>query len=248
MKFSIVSAVLNCAPLIEKTLQSVLSQQGAEIEYIVIDGGSTDGTLEILEKYRPRLAALVSEPDGGIYEAMNKGLRLCSGDVAGLINAGDYYMPGALALVQGMFEKHLASGGRMDNAILWGDVQYEKLGRVRGFRPENVMTGAFAPHPSMFCPLELYRRIGFYDESFRLMGDYDFMYRAVNIAHAEVLYIPEILAFYLEGGISDRNVAKCLKEELLVKLKYGRSPFSCRLIYLLKLLKNLPGICAVSGH
>jgi len=236
VKISVITAVMNDAANIEKTMDSVLGQGYPDLEYIVIDGASVDGTAEKIAARAGELAHFVSEPDSGIYEAMNKGIRLASGDVVGIINSGDTYYPGALQLVADSF------GEVPGRRIFWGDVMYENLGRVRGFRPENLRTGAFAPHPSMFVPLEVYREIGLYDESFRLLGDYDFMYRAVNHCGVGVLYVPELVAFYLEGGLSDRNIYACLKDELRVKLRYGADPLFCRFIWFLKVLKNFSRI------
>ena len=236
MKFSIVTAVLNDAAHIAETMSSVLDANAdCEVEYIVIDGGSTDGTAEIVKRREPELAFFASGPDSGIYEAMNKGIARATGDVVGIINSGDRYFPGALKLVESALD------GRCDDRhILWGDVEYERGGRVRGFRPENRYIGAFAPHPSMFVPLVYYREHGAYDPSFRLLGDYDFMYKAVNVVGVEPVYLPEVLAFYRAGGLSDRRIFACLRDELRVKLRYGASPVGARLVYFLKLLKNLP--------
>lgn len=220
--------------VIDKTMQSVLSQDYNDFEYIIIDGGSTDGTQQVVEKYRAQLSHFVSEPDKGIYDAMNKGIRLAEGDVIGMINAGDHYYPGTFRKVVETMQNC-----NLSHTILWGDVQYEHYGRVKGFRPENVRRGAFAPHPSMFCPRAVYERIGLYDTGFKLMGDYDFMYRAVNIAGVEALYLPELLAFYKEGGLSDRNVVACLREELASKIKNGQNHILATCMYYLKLLKNI---------
>ena len=215
-------------------MNSVLEQKGEgfELEYVVIDGASDDGTAEIVGKYADKLAFFVSEKDSGIYNAMNKGISHCTGDVIGMINSGDRYLPGALALV---------AYGKLDR-IFWGDVQYQHLGLVRGFREENRYRGAFAPHPSMFVPRNIYETIGVYDESFRLLGDYEFMYRAVNVKNIAPLYVPQPVAFYLEDGLSDRYVYRCLKDELTVKLRYGQNPLTARLIFLLKVIKNSPRI------
>ncbi len=236
MKFSIVTVVRNDAEHIAGTLSSVLDDNsGSEVEYIVIDGASTDGTAEIVRRSAEKIAFFVSDPDRGIYDAMNKGIAHATGDVVGIINSGDRYYPGALKLV----EQALAE--RCDeHHILWGDVEYEHGGRVRGFRPEKRHIGAFAPHPSMFVPLAYYRKYGAYDTSFELLGDYDFMYKAVNAIGVEPVYLPEILAFYRAGGVSDRRIFACLRDELRVKLRYGASPAAAYGAYFLKLLKNLP--------
>ena len=235
MKISIVTIVRNDCTHIEETLNSVFEQSGEsfELEYIVIDGASTDGTAEIIEKYADKLAFWVSEKDTGIYNAMNKGISHCTGDVIGMINSGDRYLPGALELVAKSFNKY----GKLDR-IFWGDVIYQHLGLVKGFREKNRYMGAFAPHPSMFVPRNIYETIGCYDESFRLLGDYEFMYRAVNEKKISPLYVPQPVAFYLEDGLSDRYVYRCLKDELTVKLRYGQNPIKARLIFLLKVIKN----------
>ncbi len=227
--------VRNGEPVLEDTIRSVLEQGYEDVEYVLVDGASTDGTLTVAQRYRERLAVLISEPDHGIYEAMNKGIRCSSGDVIGLLNAGDRYLPGALRLVADSFQ---TSG--LDGRIFWGDVEYSGRGRVRGFRPENLRMGAFAPHPSMFVPRKVYEQVGMYDETMRLLGDYDFMYRAVNVCGVRPLYVPEVVAYYKEGGLSDRHIAACLCEELRVKLRYGAPRGLSYGLFLLKILKNLP--------
>ena len=239
MKISVVTVVRNDCHHIEETMRSVLEQSGSgfELEYIVIDGASDDGTAEIIANYGDRLACWVSENDSGIYNAMNKGISRCTGDVIGMINSGDRYLPGALELVGASFKEY----GKLDR-IFWGDVIYQHQGLVKGFRKNNIKTGAFAPHPSMFVPRNIYERIGLYDESFKLLGDYDFMYRAVNAEKIEPLYVPHPVAFYLEDGLSDRHVLECLKDELKVKLRYGQTPAVAKMIFALKVLKNLKRI------
>ena len=244
MKISVVTIVRNDHAHIEETLKSVLEQSGDfELEYVVIDGASDDGTVDVLRRYEARLGCLVSEKDSGIYNAMNKGIARCTGELIGMINSGDRYLPGALALVADSFLRY----GKLDR-IFWGDVLYERLGRVKGFREKNLKIGAFAPHPSMFVPRNIYETIGTYDESLRLMGDYDFMYRAVNVEHIQPLYVPEPVAFYREDGLSDRNVLNCLREELKVKLRYGQCPVTAKLVFALKVLKNFPRIAANRRH
>lgn len=236
MKISVVTVVRNDRLHIEETMKSVLEQSGSgfELEYIVIDGASDDGTADIISGYSGQLGFWVSEKDSGIYNAMNKGIARCTGDVIGMINSGDRYLPGALELVASSF----ASYGALDR-IFWGDVIYQHLGLVKGFRENNLKIGAFAPHPSMFVPRNIYERIGCYDESFKLLGDYDFMYRAVNVENIKPLYVPQPVAFYLEDGLSDRYVLKCLKDELRVKLRYGQNGVYAWTVFLLKVLKNL---------
>ena len=237
LKLSIITVSYNSASTIEQTIQSVLDQDYENFEYIIIDGGSTDGTVDLIEKYADRLAYYVSEPDNGLYDAMNKGISRASGDIVGMINSDDYYFPKAFKTVANAYMGH-----KLEDYIFWGDVMYEIQGRIAGFRPDNVKTGAFAPHPSMFCPKCIYERIGTYDTSFRLLADYDFMYRAVNKYQIKPLYEPELIAFFREGGLADKNILPCLKDELHVKLKYGQNPIYARIIFLLKVIKNMSRI------
>jgi len=235
MKLSIITVVLNAAATIERTISSVITQEFAgELEYIVIDGGSTDGTLEILQRYKSAFAQLISESDHGLYDAMNKGLKLATGDLAGIINADDYYLPGAFQIITQAY----SAAPQADKTVFWGDVQYELQGRVKGFRPHNVHIGAFAPHPSMFVPMAVYRSIGGYDTRFKLLADYDFMYRVYHCHHLNVVYIPKVLAFFSEGGLADSNVRRCLEEEYKIKVKNGGCRLIAWLLFHLKLVKN----------
>lgn len=232
LKISIITVSYNSAKYIEATIQSVLSQDYDNVEYIIIDGGSTDGTVDIIEKYADKLAYWVSEPDSGIYDAMNKGISQATGDIVGIINSDDYYFPGAFELVAEAFNNK-----NLNQYIFWGDVEYELLGRIKGWRPKNLKRGAFAPHPSMFCPRMIYNRIGMYDTTFRLLGDYDFMYRAIHKYQLKPIYIPELVAFFREGGLADNNIVTCLRDELKVKLRYGQSPLIAIPLFWLKIIK-----------
>lgn len=241
MKISIITPVLNQAATIERTIKSVLDQKtcGAEIEYIIIDGGSTDGTREIIAQYASKLAYWHSRPDNGLYDAMNQGITRATGEVIGIVNGDDYYLPGVFSKVAAALTPHFT-----EEMILWGDVIYENQGRIKGFRPVNRYIGAFAPHPSMFATAGVYRKIGGYDTKFRYLADYDFMYRAVNAFMIPYIYLAEPLAFFSEGGLADSHIKECLHDELMIKLKYGQPWLAAYLIYRLKLLKNRRRILA----
>lgn len=231
MKFSVITPVLNAASTVGRTIESVLAQPG-EIEYIVIDGGSTDGTLDVIGRYSDRLAFFQSRPDRGLYDAMNQGIMRSTGDIVGIINADDRYFPETVEIVREAFE----TGG--SDGVLWGDVEYEHQGRVKGFRPWKLGIGAFAPHPSMFVPRKVYDLVGVYDLAYKYLADYDFMYRAVRKFKLPVLYVPRLLAHFSESGLSGTHVAECLKEEYAIHLAHGMGAWRARLMYELKLLKN----------
>ncbi len=237
LKLSIITISLNSEQHIEETIQSVLNQDYPAYEYIIIDGGSTDGTLDIIDKYKQHLAFFCSEPDDGLYDAMNKGIKQATGDVIGIINSDDYYYSGAFSTVNKAFEENI-----LEDHIFWGDVKYERKGKIKGFRPLKRKIGAFAPHPSMFCPRKIYERIGVYDTSFKLLGDYDFMYRAINKYKITPIYVPVSIAFFREGGLADSNIKQCLKDEFAVKIKYSQPFWLAYFIYWLKAIKNFPRI------
>jgi glycosyltransferase len=236
LKISIVTVCYNSAEYIEEAIESVLSQDYDNFEYIIIDGGSTDGTLNIIRKYEDKLAYWVSEPDKGLYDAMNKGIARAEGDIVGMINSDDYYLPGAFKKVVKAFEDK-----NLDEYIFWGDIMHGDE-RVLGWREWNVKRGAFAPHPSMFCPKKIYDRIGTYSLDYKILADYDFMYRAINYHHIKNIYLPEPIAFFRPGGLASQNILPSLKEELLVKLKYGQKWLIAYPVFLLKILKNSPKI------
>lgn len=232
MKISIITVCFNAAQTIEETIQSVLNQSYKNFEYIIIDGGSTDGTLEIIKTYQDRLAYFVSEKDYGLYHAMNKGIEKSTGDIVGIINADDYYLDGAFEKVIQAFE-----GKELKKYIFWGDISY-KDSVVKGWREENLKIGAFAPHPSMFCPKKVYEKIGTYKLWYKILADYDFMYRAIHKHKIQPIYVPEPIAFFRDGGVASQNIFRALTEEMLVKAEYGESLHKAVGVYLLKLIKN----------
>lgn len=233
LQLSIITVCFNAVSTIEETIRSVISQSGASVEYIIIDGGSTDGTLEIIKKYENQIAYWVSEKDYGLYHAMNKGIERARGDIIGMINADDYYL-------EGVFEKvlHAFNEKSLEDHIFWGDILY--CGRVvKGWRNENLRRGAFAPHPSMFCPKVVYEKIGVYKLWYKILADYDFMYRAIHKHNIQPLYLPEPIAFFRDGGVASQSIFRALTEEMLVKIEYGEKKSIAFGTYLLKLLKNI---------
>ena len=236
LKISVITVTLNSGKHLEETIRSVLAQDYKKFEYIIVDGGSTDNTLDIIRKYEQHLAYWISEPDRGMYDAMNKGIARASGDIIGIINSDDYYFPGAFSMVAAAFADE-----SLDQYIFWGDImQGDDL--TLGWRPWNLKRGAFAPHPSMFCPKRIYDRIGAYTLDYKVLGDYDFMYRAIHKYGIKPLYLHETVAFFRPGGLASKNILPALKDELHVKLKYGQ-PFTVAYpMFLLKVIKNSPNI------
>jgi glycosyltransferase involved in cell wall biosynthesis len=220
MKISIITVVRNQRLAIEHCLKSVLSQTYKDIEYIVIDGASTDGTLEIIRQYQHRITKFVSEKDVGPYDAMNKGIRIATGDVVGILNSDDFYAgPQILEKVAEMFKKSNADALIADLVY----VRPDNLDRVvrfysgADFTPDKFAWGWMPPHPTFFARRELYMKYGFFRTDYRIAADYELMARFLARHKARFVYLPEVLVRMRIGGISTRNLRSnwILNKEIL---------------------------------
>jgi glycosyltransferase len=205
-------------PMVGDALHSILSQRldpGDELELVVIDGGSTDGTLEVIEGFRKRLGVLVSEPDKGIYDAMNKGLGRATGEIIGTLNADDLYQDDrVLATVLDAFRR----GGQAQ--VVFGDLVYVKKDDtssvVRFWKSKPYEGGAFErgwvpPHPTFFVRREVYQQQGLFDTDYRLAADYELMLRFLAKAQVASAYVPKVLVRMRLGGATNkslRNIAR----------------------------------------
>lgn len=210
LKVSIITVSFNSAVTIEDTIKSVFSQIYPNIEYIIIDGASTDGTQEIINRYKNRIAYFVSEPDQGIYNAMNKGIARATGDIIGTLNADDTYAhKRVIETVVKYFETSEAECG-------WGDLVYVKrdnLGKiVRMWISSPYKEGLFEkgwhpPHPAFFVKRETYARHGGYHEQFKIAADYEMALRLLKKYKVKSCYIPETLVKMRVGGISNSHLS-----------------------------------------
>ena len=205
MKISIITVCYNSAATIEDTLQSVANQNYNNIEHIVIDGGSTDGTLEILDRYRSKIACLVSEPDAGLYDAMNKGIARASGDIIAFLNADDFY---SASTVLAMVARRMADEN-LD--LLYGDVVFfrpDKPGHVvrrytsKKFAPEMLAYGWMPAHPALFVGRQVFEEVGRFKEDYKIAGDYEFIARIFSMLQPRYEYVPEVLVTMRTGGVS----------------------------------------------
>jgi len=175
---SVITVCYNSRPTIERAIRSVLDQQWPEIEHIVIDGGSTDGTREILERFRPDLAALVSEPDKGIYDAMNKGLARARGEVVCFLNADDRYAdPEVLSDVVRQMQMHRLDALVADVGFFRAEDPGRMIRRYRSdrFSPKKLAWGWMPAHPGFFLRREVAQRVGMFKTDYRIAGDYEFV-------------------------------------------------------------------------
>jgi glycosyltransferase involved in cell wall biosynthesis len=213
MKISVITAVRNNRDTIAAALDSVLAQSHPDIELVVIDGASTDGTLEVLQQYAPRLQVLISEPDRGIYDALNKGLAHASGDVVGFLHADDFLADRSiLAVIAATFADDTLDG-------VYGDLQYVSKSqpdrivrqwRSRPFQPVLLARGWMPPHPTLYLRREIYRRFGGFDTSYHIAADYDFMLRILCSGELRLHYLPQVLVRMRTGGASNRSLRNLL--------------------------------------
>lgn len=218
MKFTIVTPVRNAASTIQACLESIAGQRGAEIEHIIIDGGSTDGTLGLIKAFRRPPAVLISEPDKGLYDAINKGIRLASGDVVGILNSDDVYASDdVLAAVGETLEKRGAE-------TCYGDLDYVdrtdrrrvvRRWRNKPYRPERFRRGWMPPHPAFFVRKSVYDAHGLFNLDFPIAADYELMLRFLYVRRISSVYLPRVLVKMSAGGASrpsPANTARMMAE------------------------------------
>lgn len=203
MKVSIVTVCFNSAATIEDTIRSVQAQDYDQVEHVIIDGGSTDGTQAIVGRYNGRIKKFVSEPDRGIYDAMNKGLAFAGGDVVGFLNADDVYAsPNVIGDVVDAMH-----AGPIDG--VYGDLVYVarhdsnrivRYWRAGTYRPKAFYSGWVPPHPTFFCRTSLYRQLGGFDPAYRIAGDFELMLRFIEKNGICLQYVPKPLVRMRAGG------------------------------------------------
>lgn len=213
MKISIITITYNSAATLPRALESVRSQTYGDIEHIIVDGASTDGTVEIIKNYSKgpsdkvpstKEVRWVSEPDGGIYDALNKGIRMATGDVIGFLHSDDVlYSPDSIGQIAAAFESSGAD-------VVYGDLEYRhgdkvvRRWRSNAFRRGDLKYGWMPPHPTVYVRREVYRQVGPYDEWFRISADYDMMLRIFTAGY-KTCYIPQVLVAMETGGASNRD-------------------------------------------
>jgi glycosyltransferase involved in cell wall biosynthesis len=239
---SIVTVVFNGAATLERTIRSVLEQDWPRLEYIIVDGGSTDGTLDIIRKYESRITRWTSGKDNGIYDAMNKGIALCSGEWVGLINADDAYEEGAV-------RKAMEAAGK-DPAVnvVHGDILIHYPGG--GVKVKHAKRSGFLlkywemvlNHPSFFVRRAYYKDHPF-DPSFRVSGDHHWTLRAWRENPRQFKYVPEVLAHFSAGGASMTNsLGRSLRESDRMGASLGFNALERTLARMVRIVLFLPGM------
>lgn len=212
MKFSVVTVCYNSGRTIEDCVKSVVAQDGVDIEFIVIDGASKDDTLARIEPYRSHITKLVSEKDKGIYDAMNKGLALATGDYVGFLNSDDYFTsPASLAKLAAALKREVADAVIGDIEQVNANGRIVRVFRGNGFKRENLRRGSYPPHPAFYARPEMLRKLGGFDTSFRIAADFDLMIRFFNAPKVRWAYVPDRIVTMRIGGASHEGFAAYLK-------------------------------------
>ena len=237
MKISIITISYNNCHELKTAIKSVLSQTHTDIEYIIVDGASSDGTQTMIEAYGERITKFVSEPDKGIYDALNKGVRLATGELIGFLHSDDIYAHANII-------SQVAEAASLSKAeAIYGDLQYvnkedtsivTRYWQSGTYDKSLLKRGWMPPHPSLFLSPAIYESAKmpsgeYFDSSLRIAADYDFMMRILNTHHIHPIYLPEVLVKMRVGGASNRNLKAIInksKEDFLVMRRNKLNPWT----------------------
>jgi glycosyltransferase involved in cell wall biosynthesis len=216
-KISIITSVFNGAETIEDCIKSVLRQTYSNIEHIIIDGGSTDGTIDIINKYQDKISKWISEPDNGIYDAMNKGIALSTGGIIGFLNADDVYADNmvlkqvASVFAEPAIDACYADLVYVDRFNLNKTIRYWKS---CDFKDNLFNKGWIPPHPTFFVRRNIYDKFGNFDLDYRLAADYELMLRFLVRYKIRSVYIPKIFVKMRVGGATNKNITNRIKQNI----------------------------------
>ena len=209
MKISVITVCYNSESTIRDTIESVLSQNYTDIEYIIVDGASSDGTMAVVEEYNDRIAIVVSESDKGIYDAMNKGIKLATGDVVGILNSDDFFSENTvIEAVAGTFANDPETDG------IYGDLVYVQKDNIdkkvrdyssRFFSKWKIRFGLMLPHPTLYLRRDVFSNFGFYKLDYRVAADFEFITRLV-VGGVSLKRLPKVMVKMREGGISSTGL------------------------------------------
>ena len=237
MKFSIITICYNNRLELKSAIESVLGQTYENIEYIIVDGGSSDGTQDLVKSYGQRISKFISEPDKGIYDALNKGVDLASGDFIGFMHSDDLFThEHVIENVAKLLKESQADA-------LYADLQYVDKDDVKivkrhwtsgEYDKKKLKKGWMPPHPTLYLRKKIYEEVKlptgeYFDTSLKIAADYDFMMRILNKYSINPLYLPEVLVKMRVGGTSNRNLKALIrksKEDMLVMRRNGLNPWS----------------------
>lgn len=210
MKVSIITVTYNAGATIRDTIESVLSQDYPDIEHIIIDGASKDNTVEIVRSYGDRIARFVSEPDRGMYDGMNKGIKLATGDVIAILNADDFYINSqVISTIVQQFKQHQVDSVFADLVYVKHD-DPEKIVRYyssASFHPGKFAYGWMPAHPTFVVKRWAFEKYGYFKTDYKIAADYELLIRFLAIQQLSYRYIPQVLVKMRTGGASTANLS-----------------------------------------
>ncbi|MBW7888007.1 MAG: glycosyltransferase [Bacteroidetes bacterium] len=217
-KVSIITVCKNSEKTIERTILSVLNQTYRDIEYIIIDGASTDATTAIIKKYEPQFGGrlkVISERDAGIYDAMNKGIKCSTGELIGIINSDDWYNNTIVEVMADVFQQY-------KDAVLYGYLNHWEDGKIKFIQnnTHETLPVQMIPHPSCFVPLKLYQKYGMYNTKYAICADYEFMLRLFT-RDVPFQYVSSAEANFSHLGVSTQLNLKSSREYFIIRREYG---------------------------
>lgn len=236
LKVSLITICYNSEKTISRTIESILSQDYENIEYIIIDGNSSDSTISIVNNYKDKIFKVVSEEDEGLYDALNKGANFATGDVVGFLHADDFYSNENV--ISNMI-KIFSGNNKLD--IVLGDVLFiNNQGNTSRFysgKNFDFDCGIMPPHPSVFIKRRCYEKFGYFNTNYKIASDYDLLFRFIVLKNMEYEYSKNILVYMTLGGVSTKNIFSSitLNMEIYKIHKAHQHP-----INLLKLLQKIP--------
>lgn len=250
MKVTVITVTYNSISTLRETLDSVASQSHADVEHIVIDGGSTDGTVALLEASTPRGRRWVSGPDAGIYDAMNKGLNMATGELIGFLNSDDVFADGNV-----LADLALRCAAQAADAV-YGDLVYvQPTGdrvtvrhwKAGEFLPARLARGWMPPHPTFYARRSLIEAVGKFDTKMRVAADYEFMLRCLKRRDISVAYVPRVLVRMRTGGASNASLRALVRKSREDLIAMRRHEVGGLLTLLMKNVQKLPQFLIARG-
>jgi len=216
MKVSIITTTLNSSKTIQRTIDSVVGQDYVDIEHIIIDGGSVDGTYDIIKANASRIAKYMSEKDDGIYYALNKGIKLATGDVIGFLNSDDVFTNKfVISRIVNCFnikKTDVVYGNLVYQSDIENSKRIIRYWKSNVFNPDYLYYGWMPPHPTLYCRKSVYENYGLYKESFRISADYEFILRVFKEPGLSKSFLPIIMVNMELGGVSNKSLKNIIQK------------------------------------
>lgn len=234
MKTSIITVTLNSEKTIKETIESVIRQNHQNIEHIVIDGGSSDNTISIVQSYKKHISTLISENDYGIYDAMNKGIDVSTGDIIGFLNSDDFYANNEVIY---SVLKEFRNNPKID--ACYSDLVYvDKFNTskiIRYFKSSRFKEGLFSkgwcpPHPTFFAKRSVYESFGKFDTNYQISSDVDLMMRFLEKHKIKTQYIPEVWVKMRTGGTTNKNLKNIWLQNKEILLSFNKNNLSVNIL------------------